>query len=235
VAVPGTVRAPGSCPAGCQATVGLWWWRQTTPHQPNGGSRWQDLPICNSSFCPRLRSETIAELNCQRTLKAQPLEKLPISSSAAACWRRSAPLGRSRSGDAMTTADRWRFASPRPGSKRSASMMWRWPLPRKQAFARLLPEAKSKHLRQKPSPLQQRSPRVRRKVRARRRPTPARGATAGRARNKLACSRCWADRRERRLLPSCARPIGSSIRSAASSRGGAQAARPRSALGESRR
>ena len=35
--------------------------------------------------------------------------------------------------------------------------------------------------------------------------------------NKLGCSRCWADQRERRLLPSCARPIGSSIRSAASS------------------
>ena len=39
----------------------------------------------------------------------------------------------------------------------------------------------------------------------------------GWARNRLACSRCWADRREQRLLPSCARPIGSSTRSAASS------------------
>ena len=83
--------------------------------------------------------------------------------------------------------------------------------------------AKSKHLQPKPSPpasrfpLQRRSPLVRSITRARRRPKLAHGAKAGRARNKLACSRCWADRRERRLLPSCARPIGSSTRSAASS------------------
>jgi hypothetical protein len=32
VTVPGTGRASGSCPAGCMAEVGLWWWRQTTPH-----------------------------------------------------------------------------------------------------------------------------------------------------------------------------------------------------------
>src|SRR6266404_428886 len=43
VTVPGTRRASGSCPAGCMAEVGLWWWRQTTPHQRNGGSRCQDL------------------------------------------------------------------------------------------------------------------------------------------------------------------------------------------------
>ena len=39
VTVPGTRRASGSCPAGCMAKVGLWSWRQTTPHQRNGGSR----------------------------------------------------------------------------------------------------------------------------------------------------------------------------------------------------
>src|SRR5438128_11412866 len=39
----------------------------------------------------------------------------------------------------MTTAERWRFASPRAASKRSASRMWRWLLPREQTFARLLP------------------------------------------------------------------------------------------------
>jgi hypothetical protein len=27
VTVPGTRRASGSCPAGCIAKVGLWWWR----------------------------------------------------------------------------------------------------------------------------------------------------------------------------------------------------------------
>ena len=40
--VPGTGRASGSCPAGCMAKVGLRWWRQATPHQRNGGFRWQD-------------------------------------------------------------------------------------------------------------------------------------------------------------------------------------------------
>ena len=53
--------------------------------------------------------------------------------------------------------------------------------------------------------------------RARRRPKPAPRAKAGQGRNKLACSPCWAGRRERRLRPSCARPIGSNTRSAASS------------------
>ncbi len=43
----------------------------------------------------------------------------------------------------------------------------------------------------------------------------AHGAKASRARNKLACSRCWAERKERRLLPSCVQPIGDSTRSAA--------------------
>src|SRR6266849_1274001 len=69
VTVPGTRRASGSCPAGCMAKVGLWWWRQTMPHQLGGGSRCRNLPIRNSSFCPRLRNATIAELNCRRTLK----------------------------------------------------------------------------------------------------------------------------------------------------------------------
>src|SRR5438552_9074889 len=41
VPVPGASRASGSCPAGCMAKVGLWWWRRMRPHQRNGGSRWQ--------------------------------------------------------------------------------------------------------------------------------------------------------------------------------------------------
>jgi hypothetical protein len=36
-----------------------------------------------------------------------------VVASAPACWRRSAPTARSRSGDAMTTVDRWHCASPR--------------------------------------------------------------------------------------------------------------------------
>ena len=39
VTVLGANRASGSCPAGCIAEVGLWWWRRTTSHQRNGGSR----------------------------------------------------------------------------------------------------------------------------------------------------------------------------------------------------
>jgi hypothetical protein len=48
VTVPGTKRAPGSCPAGCMAEVGPWWWRRTMPHHCNGGSRCQDSPIRSS-------------------------------------------------------------------------------------------------------------------------------------------------------------------------------------------
>jgi hypothetical protein len=66
-------------------------------------------------------------------------------------------------------------------------------------------------------PLQRRRPFARGIARARRRLKLAPRAKAGRGRNKLACSPCWAGRRERRLPPLCARPIGSSIRFAASS------------------
>ena len=82
--------------------------------------------------------------------------------------------------------------------------------------------AKPKDLQPRPSPpasrlrLQRKRPLVSSISPARRRPKPIPCRKAGRARNKLACSRCWADRRERRLPPSCARPIGSSTRSAAS-------------------
>src|SRR5205823_939581 len=139
-----------------------------------------------------------------------------------ACWRRSAPLARCRSGDAMTTAERWRFASPSTASKRSTSRMKRRLLPRTETLV-LPPPPKSKHRHPKPLPpasgvpLQHRSRLARSITRARRRPKLACGAIADRARSRLACSRCWADRRERRLLPSCARPIGSSTPSAASS------------------
>ena len=44
----------------------------------------------------------IAELNCRPTSRAKRPARLPISSSAPACWRRSAPPARSRSGAAMT-------------------------------------------------------------------------------------------------------------------------------------
>ena len=78
--------------------------------------------------------------------------------------------------------------------------------------------AKSRHLHPKPSPpasgfpFRHRSPLARGIAPVRRRLRLARSTTAGRARSKLACSRCWTDRRERPLPPSCGRPIGSSIR-----------------------
>ena len=43
----------------------------------------------------------------------------------------------------------------------------------------------------------------------------ARSTIAGRARSRLGCWRCWADRKERPLPPSCGRPSGNSIRCAA--------------------
>ena len=177
--VPGTNRASGSCPAGCMAEVGLWWWRQR--RRTNGGSRCQNSPIRNSSFCPRPRSAMIAELNCRRTSRAKRPERLSISSSAPACWRRSAPPARSRSGAAMTAMGRWRFASPSRASKRSTSRARRRPLPSRQASARL-PPTKSKHPQPRPSPpasgfpLQRRSRLGRSITRARRRPRLARRA-----------------------------------------------------------
>jgi len=66
-------------------------------------------------------------------------------------------------------------------------------------------------------PLQHRSPLAKSIARVRRRPKLACDAKADRARNKPACLRCWNNKRARRLLPSCARPIGNSTRSAASS------------------
>ena len=83
----------------------------------------------SSSFCPRPRSAMIAELNSRGTSRTKRPERLPISSSAPACWRRSAPPARSRSGAAMTAMGRRRprhrnskgpdpqTARPRPHSR----------------------------------------------------------------------------------------------------------------------
>src|SRR5215475_12903792 len=101
--------------------------------------------------------------------------------------------------------------------------MLRLALLQRQALARLPTGPKSKHLQSRLSPpasglpLRRRRPFARGIRRARRRPKLAPCAKAGQGRNKLACSPCWAGRRERRLPPSCAPPIGSSTRSAASS------------------
>src|SRR5262245_49515114 len=103
--------------------------------------------------------------------------------------------------------------------------MLRWALLQRQVLARLPTGPKSKDLQSKSSPpasglpLRRRRPFARGIARARRRLKLAPRAKAGRGRNKLGCSPCWAGRRERRLPPSCARPIGSSIRFAASSLG----------------
>ena len=52
---------------------------------------------------------------------------------------------------------------------------------------------------------------------------------------QLACSRCWADQKERPLLPSCGRPIGSNIRCVAFSPVWCARSSARSSLGEGRR
>jgi len=96
---------------------------------------------------------------------------------------------------------------------------------RRQALARRPTGPKSKHLQSRLSPpasglpLQRRGPFARGIRPARRRPKLAPRAKAGQVSNKLACSPCWAGRRERQLRPSCASPIGSSTRCAASSLG----------------
>src|SRR5262249_31087785 len=103
--------------------------------------------------------------------------------------------------------------------------MLRWALLQRQALARLPIGPKSHHLQSRVSPLasglplQRRRPFARDIARARRRLKLAPRAKAGQGRNKLACSPCWAGRREQRLPPLCASPIGSSIRFAASSLG----------------
>ena len=60
-------------------------------------------------------------------------------------------------------------------------------------------------------PFRHRRPIARGIAPVRRRLRLARSMTAGRARSRLGCSRCWADQREQRLPPSCGRPIGSNI------------------------
>src|SRR5262249_6425130 len=120
-----------------------------TPHQRNGGSRWQDSPIPNSSFCPQLRGAMIAELTCRQTSRAKRFARPWISSSALGCWRRSAPMARSWRGDAMLKLDPWRFASPGRASKRSGSRTMRLALLWRQALGRLPNKPKSMHLQSK--------------------------------------------------------------------------------------
>src|SRR5262245_28961636 len=101
--------------------------------------------------------------------------------------------------------------------------MLRGALLQRQALTRLPIGPKSNHLQSRLSPLasglplQRRRPFARGIARARRRLKLHPRAKAAQRRNKLAGSPCWAGRRERRLLASCVPPIGSSIRSAASS------------------
>ena len=132
----------------------------------------------------------------------------------------------SRSGAATTKVGRSRFASPRTASMRSTSRVRRLPLPRRPAPGRMLSREKPKYLLRPSLPANRLPLRRKRalgssitpvKPRARvPRARKAHGSAAVQARNKLACSRCWAERRERRLPPSCGRPIGSSTRSEAS-------------------
>jgi hypothetical protein len=71
--VPNVRRVSGSCPAGCMAKVGLWWWRQQRRSNPNGGSRCQDLAITQLVILSA--ASMIAELNCRRPSKTKPPEE----------------------------------------------------------------------------------------------------------------------------------------------------------------
>src|SRR5262245_42098408 len=122
----------------------------------------------------------------------------------------------------MLRLDPWRFASPGRAAYLVGSRRIRLTRPRRHPLVRRLP-LRSKPLQPRLSPLASgcllwsRSPLVRSHSCGKRRPKLARHAKAGRAQSKRACWRCWAGRREQRLAPSSARPIGSSTRSAASS------------------
>src|SRR5262249_42973638 len=72
-----------------------------TPHQRNGGSRCQNSPIPNSSFCPRLRGAMIAELTVtgeavrgavDKLIRTGLLEEAHANGSLLA-WRRDAEAG----------------------------------------------------------------------------------------------------------------------------------------------
>ena len=87
VTVPGARRALGILPRRSHGRGGaVVVAAAMTPHQRNGGSRCQDSPIPNSSFCPRLRGAMIAELTCRQTLRPKRFERPWIGSSElAAC------------------------------------------------------------------------------------------------------------------------------------------------------
>jgi hypothetical protein len=177
------------------AEAGLRWWRSTTPHQRNGGSRCQDSPILSAPFCFRLRDAMIAESTCQQTLRAKRFARRSISSSAPACWKRSAPMARCWVGDAMLKPDPWPFASPSRVSTRLGSGTMRLALPRRQALPQPRMGSRPNHLppnRPPPSGIlpRHRGPGRRSISRARPRPRPAPRAKAGRARSKRACWRC---------------------------------------------
>src|SRR5262249_53260917 len=126
VTVPGARRALGILPRRLHGRDGAVVVAAMTPHQRNGGSRWEDSPIPNSSFCPQLRGAMIAELTCRQTLRAKRFERPWISSSALGCLKRSAPMARSWPGDAMLKLDPLRFASrriPRPEGRKEMGML----------------------------------------------------------------------------------------------------------------
>src|SRR6516164_9137534 len=75
VTVPGARRALGILPRRLHGRGGAAVVVAMTPHQGNGGSRWQDSPIPNSSFCPRLRGAMIAELTYRQTSRPKRFER----------------------------------------------------------------------------------------------------------------------------------------------------------------
>jgi len=88
VTVPGATRL-GFLPRRLHGRGGAAVVAAMTPHQRNGGSRWQDSPIPNSSFCQRVRGAMIAALTCRQTLRAKRFARPWMSSSALGCLKRS--------------------------------------------------------------------------------------------------------------------------------------------------
>ena len=74
--VPGAGRASGILPRRLHGQGGAAVVAANDAAPTNGGSRWQDLPIPNSSFCPRLRSAKIAGVGLPANVKGEAARKV---------------------------------------------------------------------------------------------------------------------------------------------------------------
>jgi len=191
VTVPGARRASGSCPAGCMAEVGLWWWRNdAAPTQwriPMARLTDTQLVILSSAsrrndrgvdLPTNVTGEAVRKA-VDKLIRTGLLEEVRANGSLLA-WRRDAEAGPM----ALRITPQGLKAI---GMKDVAV---------RQALARLPTGPKWKHLQSRLSPLasglplQRRRPFARGITRAMQRAKPAPRAKAGQGRNKLAWSPC---------------------------------------------